>query len=80
VYNCLALVQLLHYIILILYKFVTLMAELNLKHLQFSDGESLPNPPRSFCPRISSLDSRLNCVKEGWLEHVAQNLLQNKKF
>ena len=36
-YYCLALLQLLHYIILILHKFVTLMTELNLKHLQFSD-------------------------------------------
>ena len=78
VYNCLALLQLLHYIILILYKFVTLMTELNQKHLQFSDGESLLNPPRSLCPWISSLDSRLNCIKEGWMEHVIQNLLQNK--
>jgi hypothetical protein len=26
---------------------------------------SLPNPPWSFCPRISSLDSRLNCIKKG---------------
>ena len=56
VYNCLTLLQLLHYIILILYKFVTLMTELNLKHLQFSSGESLSNPPRSLCPWIFSLD------------------------
>jgi hypothetical protein len=26
------------------------------------------------------LDSRHNCIKEGSVEHVPQNLLQNKKF
>jgi hypothetical protein len=25
-------------------------------------------------------DSRLNCIEEGWMEHVTQNLLRNKKF